>query len=273
MKDIAYLCTMKRKLLHIRSLAVITMLLLVRAAVVRVFVTDRFIVRGRSMSPTLVDGEAVYVDKTVYGARIYSNYDFDEPVLKCFRIPGRRRPRCSDVVLFNYPFGRDREKIEFKINYVYIKRCIGCPGDSVSIRGGRYINNHVPGGFPEIQGQDLMRSIPDSLTGYAYGCFPNDPLVTWSVKEFGPVLVPGKGIQVALDPFHAALYRYVIEYETGILPEERDGSIWLDGEPVATYTFRDNYYFMAGDNALDSRDSRYFGFVPEDFIIGLLPGK
>ena len=240
---------------------------------VRVFVADRFIVRGESMSPTLVDGKPVYVNKLTYGARIYTSFDFECPDLHCFRIPGLRKPRCGDVIAFNYPFGRGQERIQFKINYVYLKRCIGCPGDSLSIRGGYYINNHIEGGFPAIQGQHMVASVPDSLMGYGYGCFPNDTAFSWTLKEFGPVLVPGKGICIKMDPYHARLYSYVIEYETGSRPSIQDGTVLLENRPAGSYIFRENYYFMAGDNVLNSSDSRYFGFVPERFIIGRVPVK
>jgi signal peptidase I len=68
---------------------------------------------------------------------------------------------------------------------------------------------------------------------------------------------------MALDGFTRELYRKVIEYETGTP---------LD-ESLTEYTFQGNYYFAVGDNAMSSFDSRYWGFIPEDFIIGIVGGK
>ena len=75
--------------------------------------------------------------------------------------------------------------------------------------------------------------------------------------------MPAKGLTVTLDDFTRELYRKVIEYETG-------GPL---DESLKEYTFRGDYYFAVGDNAMSSFDSRYWGFIPEDFIIGIVGGK
>jgi signal peptidase I len=85
----------------------------------------------------------------------------------------------------------------------------------------------------------------------------------WNRKNWGPVIVPASGLTMSLDDFTRELYRKVIEYETGKPLEES----------VAEYTFKKNYYFAVGDNAMSSYDSRYWGFIPEDFIIGIVAGK
>lgn len=101
----------------------------------RIFVCDSFIVRGPSMEPNYHDGERVLAFKIGCGARIYTNYDFTEPRLGAFRLPGLRPIRKGDVVVFNHPYGVSEDSISFKINYVLIKRCAGAPGDSVSLTG------------------------------------------------------------------------------------------------------------------------------------------
>ena len=82
----------------------------------------------------------------------------------------------------------------------------------------------------------------------------------WNIKNWGPLVVPAKGLTIILDDFLRELYRQVIEYETG-----KD----LD-EALTEYSFREDYYFAVGDNAMDSYDSRYWGFIPEKFIIGIV---
>lgn len=74
------------------------------------------------------------------------------------------------------------------------------------------------------------------------------------------MVVPARGMRVALDERTLALYSKVIEYETGRPALEFSGQV---------YTFEEDYYFFVGDNVCDSRDSRYDGFVPEDFIVGV----
>ena len=100
--------------------------------IVRALFCDQFVVPSESMLPTLAPGDRILVNKLIVGARIYKKFDFSEgAALHSFRLPGFRKVRVNDIVVFNVPQGYDRDKIEFRINYVYAKRCIGTPGDSV----------------------------------------------------------------------------------------------------------------------------------------------
>lgn len=99
----------------------------------RVFICDSFIVSGPSMEPTFHDGQRVWAFKIGIGARIYTRYDFSDPELHSFRMPGIRKLRKGDIAIFNHPYGVNHEDISFKINYVLIKRCAGVPGDTVQL--------------------------------------------------------------------------------------------------------------------------------------------
>ena len=85
----------------------------------RIFIAERFNIPTSSMQPTLVPGERVWVNKLLFGGRIYTSFDFeDHAPLKCFRMPGLRKIRPGDVICFNFPLGYDKwTEIEFKINY------------------------------------------------------------------------------------------------------------------------------------------------------------
>lgn len=229
----------------------------------RILICDSFIVKGHSMEPTWRTGEKVYVNKPVIGARIYRSFDFNEDTpLKCFRLPGLRKLRPGDVAIMNMPYGWKWGKISFKLNYVYLKRCIGCPGDTISIVDCHYINSSVDETGIPTASEARLRAIPDAMLiemkAFGAGEFAGEN--SWTVKNFGPLPVPGKGTSIVLDEVEARRYSKILEYETGY-PAMADGS---------TYTFRHDYYFFAGDNVTDSRDSRHFGFVPDDFIIGVI---
>jgi signal peptidase I len=99
--------------------------------------------------------------------------------------------------------------------------------------------------------------------------FPNDTAnFKWNRDFYGPFIVPKAGQQVTLSLQNIALYqRIIVNYEHNSL-DIKDGKIFINGKETTTYTFQMNYYWMMGDNRHNSADSRYFGFVPDDHIVG-----
>ncbi|MBC5774860.1 signal peptidase I [Pontibacter sp. KCTC 32443] len=100
--------------------------------------------------------------------------------------------------------------------------------------------------------------------------FPHVPSkYKWNQDFFGPLYVPKEGATVSITPETLPLYETVIlKYEHNENAEVRDGKLYLDGKQVNQYTFKQNYYFMMGDNRHNSMDSRFWGFVPADHIVG-----
>lgn len=239
----------------------------------RVFVFDYFTIPTGSMLPTLNPGDKVIVNKLLMGARIYTEFDFSTKgqELKSFRLKGIRRVKHNDIVVFNIPIHDDR--ISFIINKNMCKRVVALPGDSLSIIDGYYINNNYEGALGLEDMQKRLRATPDSLLyGIVLNAYPFDEHLGWKIRQLGPMYIPRKDDVINLTPNEAVIYRRMLEWELGkkITWNWQNNEVYADNELIKCHVFKHNYYFCAGDNVLDSDDSRYWGLVPEEYIIGVV---
>ncbi|MGV3556762.1 signal peptidase I [Larkinella arboricola] len=119
-----------------------------------------------------------------------------------------------------------------------------------------------------VQGLEVINTPKGSVNPYQ-PVYPQSPLFPWNVDNYGPITVPKEGVTIQLDEKNIALYGPVIQkYEDNEKVEIAEKSIKIDGKAITSYTFKQNYYFMMGDNRHNSADSRYWGFVPSDHIVG-----
>lgn len=239
----------------------------------RALVADRFLIPSESMEPTLVAGDAVWVNKLLMGARIYTDLEFSKKgvQLQSVRTRGLRAIRHNDIVVFNR--ANHRGKIKFIINYVYCKRVVGLPGDTVSVAGGYYRNNNYSGLLGVKSRQDMLARTPESgIERMCRRVMLHKDTERWTIHDFGPLYIPRKGDVVDITPKEAIAYKAMLEWETEkeIRVDTVSKMVTAGGKPFGRHRFRHNYYFMAGDNVMNSQDSRYFGVVPEEYIVGIV---
>lgn len=105
---------------------------------------------------------------------------------------------------------------------------------------------------------------------YDYRVFPHHPSYPWNNDNFGPLLIPKAGLTLPIDTHNICLYEKVMStYDDGIHQiTKQGGQVFYDGKPITSYTFKQDYYFMMGDNRHNSADSRSWGLVPYDHIVG-----
>lgn len=123
--------------------------------------------------------------------------------------------------------------------------------------------------------KSVVREVHDNTYGifpyseyYGFGAGTTNTL-QWNLDNFGPLRVPAKGTTISINDSTLALYGFLItHYDHNSDAVIKDKKLLINGQEVTSYTFRQNYYFMMGDNRHNSLDSRYWGFVPEDHIVG-----
>lgn len=236
----------------------------------QIFLFSSFKIPSDSMEPELEIGDNILVYKPVFGPRLFNIFaSMRGEQMEIYRIPGLRNIERNDVLVFNFPHPNNWKKIEIHILKYYIKRCVGLPGDTLLIVNGIFQIKGID--YPignEISQQQIAQKNNKYFQEIAFHGFPYDSILHWNIKDFGPLYIPKKNGCVKMDRTNYCLYKKVIEWEQKVELSYKDSLVYLDNKVLDKYQFQKNYYFMAGDNLENSQDSRYWGLLPEDYIVG-----
>lgn len=235
----------------------------IAALLIKTFFIETSRVPTGSMETTIKVGDFLFVNKFIYGMSSPRNIPFTNVELPYFSTPQFSDPEKGDIVVFEFPGMRDELKPAEIQNYV--KRCVAEPGDTLEIINKvvfvngkelpipaniRYENPYIaPAGVPRT---DL---------------FPKN--AGWNQDNYGPIVMPQKGEIVPLTTETVEKYRMLINRDYGKrVVGLKDGKVTINGEIVDSYEIKDDCYFMMGDNRDNSLDSRSWGFVPREKIVG-----
>ncbi len=200
-------------------------------------------------------------------------------IKRCLGIAGDSLAVINQQVFVNGVAAENPPKMQFK----YFVQTDGTFDEKVAKR-----NDITEGGRVSDQGdfellltkdakddllqQSWVKKVENTLQAKGAGAsyiFPFKEEWGWNVDNFGPIYIPKAGDNMKLDTVTYFIYERAIKvYENNPTLEMKDNKVYLEGKEITSYTFKQNYYFMMGDNRHNSADSRFWGFVPEDHIVG-----
>lgn len=261
----------------------------------RGFAFTSCLIPSTGMENSLFQGERILVNKWSYGLRV--------PLMSLFSYHRwcERSVRQQDVVVFNNPAAIGQPTIDRR--EIYISRCIGTPGDTLLVDSLFSVSSPEAQlnpdkkrlyTYPAAKEQlitSLMQTLSitnDGLMGsndsthvrsfsrYEYYLLEQaisdqnwiQPLTEKSEKELKPLIVPGKGKALRVYPWNITLLRNTLVMHEGKQAEIKNDTLYIDGKPTQHCFFTKDYYWMASNNSVNLSDSRLFGFVPQDHIIG-----
>ena len=224
-----------------------------------------------SMNPTILSNDYILVNKSIMGARIFDIWEAaEEKEVEIHRLPGLGKVKRNDVLVFHYPYPHKNDSLSMHLLKYYVKRCIALPGDTMGIRHGHYYIKGIDEPIGNIRAQKRMGWLrKDDAMGIMMDAYPMDKYINWTIQEFGPLHVPARGQTVAMDSTAVKLYRNLIEWEQKEKLTSQGNDVFLGDSLIEEYRFLENYYFMGGDNMENSKDSRYWGLLPEPYIVGV----
>ncbi|MCY7362214.1 MAG: signal peptidase I [Ignavibacteria bacterium] len=233
------------------------------AFIIKILLFEAFRIPTGSMEKTLWVGDFLLVTKFTYGATTPRNVPFTDIRLPYFKLPAFKDPKKGDIIVFDFP--GDRDDVQSKEVVNYIKRCVGVSGDTIQIKGKKlYVNGELVPNPPNSMFDNINR--PE--TAVSPRLFPKGS--NWNEDWYGPLYIPKKGDKMKIDSSNYEKWRMFVIKEGHTIKMTGDKKVFVDDKELINgeYTVGRDYLFMMGDNRNNSLDSRFWGFMPVENVVG-----
>jgi len=233
------------------------------ALIIKAFAIDAFRVPTTSMENTLRPGDFILVNKFAYEIATPREIPLANLPIHQYKAFNVGKPEINDIVVFEFPTGFESDQL--REGSKYVKRIVAGPHDTLKITDSKiYVNGNLiplPSTFktPRLLKEEEL--VQDEVI------YP--PGAKWNRISYGPIIIPGKGDTVKIAPENFERWQSVIVMDHGERSLLVEGTlVTLDGRAITDYVLKQDHYFVIGDNFEQSMDSRNFGFITDNMIIG-----
>ena len=225
------------------------------------FVLASFEVPTGSMENEIMTGDFLLVNKFVFGGTTPRTVPFTNTKIPSFKLPTFWNVERGDIIVFVFPGMREEvEPVDFAY---YLKRCMAVAGDTLQVIDRVVYVNGKPAPVPRnVKFNSAVMKPPDFADPRI---FPRGS--AFNEDNYGPIVIPKKGDVIKLSPANFEQWEIFIQRE-GHTVDLRGGKVYVNGTAADSYTVGRNYVFGMGDNRDNSLDSRFWGFIPEENVVG-----
>ena len=241
----------------------ILLLVILIALIIKAFAFDAFKIPSASMENTLLPGDFILANKFAYEFSTPREIPILDIPIPYKNLIDVSKPKVKDIVVFHFPRGFENDSL--RSNSKYVKRIIAGPHDTLKISNGEIFVNGKILTLPST----IKISKEKERSGWLIDDKIYPPGAKWNKDNYGPIVIPAKGDTIKITPENFELVQSIVVMDFGeraLIPE---GTIvTLAGKAISEYVLKQDHYFVLGDNSEVSMDSRYFGFITDNMIIG-----